>query len=275
MPTDLSIILPPAWAQVYLSPARFLRASLADLGLIAELAEFDAVATERPAILLGWNLYPAEWRPTVRYAVYQLEPLSHEYWRGQFAARRGLFVRANALWDYSTHNLDWLAAQGLEGKWLPLTYHPELCDISTPNSLSEYDILFTGVLTPRRQAVIEALTRRCCVYAHSRWGSELVDAISRSKIVLNIHQHDELMPLEQVRVAYALNQGAFVLSEESADEPFPFLPHAPYAALAERALELLFRPAVRATAHVALCKAFEQSRTLAHLEAALAPLLPI
>ena len=95
---------------------------------------------------------------------------------------------------------------------------------------------------------IEALTRRCCVYAHSRWGSELVDAISRSKIVLNIHPHDELMPLEQVRVAYALNQGAFVLSEESADEPFPFLPRAPFASASWGSAFRLTTPATRTAA---------------------------
>lgn len=273
MSVGLAIVMPPVWAQVYLGAARFLKYSLEDLGISSEIVDFDFYDSSK-SVILGWHLMPEKFSPRTPYAIYQLEPFAHAHWRSEFGARRSLFERAAALWDYSTSNLEWLERQGLLAHWLPLTHHPSLHDITTSDCLSEYDILFTGVMTPRRQAIIERLTQRCCVYAHSRWGSELLHAISRSKIVLNIHQHHEPMPLEQPRVAYALNQGAFVLSESSTDEPYPFLPYAPYDELAERALELLFRPATLAAAHETLSLSFEQSRTLAHLEVALAPLLP-
>lgn len=270
---DVSIILPPVWAQVYNAAARFLHHSLQDLGIGSVITDYEP-APRSPAILLGWNLYPLEknWRPAAPYVVYQLEPLSVGHWQRQLAERRRLFEGAAAIWDYSTTNAHWLGSGIPAPHWLPLTYHPALRDIQAPDRLSEYDILFTGVMTPRRQAVIDRLTRHCCVFAHARWGSELLDAFSRSRIVLNIHQHDEPVPLEQVRISYALNQRAFVLSETSADQPYPFLAGVPYDELADRALDYLFDPPARMAAHQALQAAFEQGRTTAHLEAALGPL---
>jgi hypothetical protein len=265
---DIAIILPPVWAQVYNGVARFLHHSLRDLGINSVITDFKP-PSRTPAIVLGWNLYPADWRPSQPYVLYQLEPLCLDHWRNRMTERRQLLESAQAIWDYSTANVALLKVAGGAVRWLPITYHPALRDLRSADALSEYDILFTGVMTPRRQAVIERLTRHCCVYTHSRWGAELLDAFSRSKIVLNIHQHDGPMPLEQVRVSHALNQGAFVLSEVSADEPYPFLEGVPIDALADRALDYLFDPQRRRTAHDTMLAAFEQGRTAAHLAAAL------
>ncbi|MGC2160578.1 MAG: hypothetical protein WA634_01595, partial [Silvibacterium sp.] len=62
--------------------------------------------------------------------------------------------------------------------------------------------------------VLDALSARGVrlVAAFGAYGPQRDQAISRSKIVLNLHQFD-ISQLEQLRISYLLNNRCFVLSE--------------------------------------------------------------
>ena len=268
MSAYLAIVLPPVWAQVYLGAARFLKYSLEDLGISTQIVDFDFYDSSK-SVILGWHLMPENFSPRTPYAIYQLEPMVVPHWREKFTSKRRLFDEAVVIWDYSEANLEYFQQVGLNPDWMPITFHPKLRDAPAGTRLTEYDVLFTGFLTSRRKNLIDRLSMKCCVFAHSRWGSELIDAFTRSKIVLNVHQYDLATPVEQPRVSYALNQGSFVLSEKSADGPYPFLPICDYDSLAETALELLHSPAKLKAAHQALTAAFEITRSCDRLSNAM------
>lgn len=77
-----------------------------------------------------------------------------------------------------------------------------------------------------------------------QYGSERNDLIARSKIVLNLHGFSALRHMEQVRIAYLLNNEALVISEHSHWNPYNhgLLSYA-YEDLIEGIRDWLARPA--------------------------------
>jgi hypothetical protein len=128
---------------------------------------------------------------------------------------------------------------------VPLGYHPRLREVELRTKYHEFDVLFVGFITPRRQYLLEQLANRCSLSTQSRWGTDFGRALANSKILINIHQYDTPTPLEQPRVSYALNQGSFVLTEASADEPYPGLPAVAFDELVDRVLYYLYHPVDR------------------------------
>ena len=109
----------------------------------------------------------------------------------------------------------------------------------------DIDVLFYGAVNERRARVLEAIEAAGArlktvtgVYAAER------DAmVARSRIVLNLHYYP-MKILETVRVSYLLNNGCFVLSEESQVNPYARvgLFCRPYEKLASTCGSLLERP---------------------------------
>lgn len=250
-----AIVLPPVWSHVYLTTAALLRCALETLGVDAEVSEYDGTLEREWSILLGWSLLERPPPPGRRYVLYQLEPLALPHWQERLAERRALFEGASAIWDYSQANLPYL--RGLPAEWVPLGHHPGMREVALEPEPRELDVLFVGYVSPRRRALLDALSARCAVFSEPRWGSDLRHALARAKLVLNVHQHDLPTPLEQPRVAYALNQGALVLSETAIDAPYDQLPTAPYERLVEAALHHLHHPAERRAAAERSLFAFE------------------
>ncbi|MCX6043989.1 MAG: glycosyltransferase [Chloroflexi bacterium] len=114
----------------------------------------------------------------------------------------------------------------VEKKWLTI----EQCSIllsgfdetvykPKPETPKEFDILFVGTLTARRQTIIRALEQTYKITLASAFGTAASDLMNRAKIVLNLHAED--FPDTETRVFEALGCGAFLLTEQlSPDNPF-------------------------------------------------------
>ena len=147
-------------------------------------------------------------------------------------------------WDYSQANIEYLAALGLpRPTYVPIGYVPELTRIAP--APEDIDVLFYGVLSERRYAVLRDLHDRGL---RVKWLSGVLGAsrdawIARSKIVLNVH-YWEAKIFEIARVSYLLANRRAVVSERGADPTLERdlasgVAFADYDELVDRCVELL------------------------------------
>jgi hypothetical protein len=253
-----NIVLPSVWTGVYYNTARLFKFSLEDNGYTCQIIE---VGVEIPktdlSFVLGWNLIPDSVTFNNPYIIYQLEPLSIDHWWEKLDSKLSLFKNAYSIWDYTRYNQKYLSEYGLNSTFVPLGYHPRMNEI-THNEFADYDVLFVGFITERRQKILEELNKYCCVSVQPRWGNDFSKSLGRSKILLNIHQYDTPTPLEQPRIAYALNNRCFVLSEESLDNPYEHLMTCTYENLTKQILHFLHQPKLRIEANNQVFKSFKQ-----------------
>lgn len=126
-------------------------------------------------------------------------------------------LRRFTVWDYSPRNIAWLAQQGIPASLVRLGHAPALARVPRPD-VQDIDVLFYGVLNPRRQAVIDRLetTGLRVVVLTSVVLAELDTYIARSKVVVNVHYYETKI-FEIVRVSYLLNNGKAVVTELDQD----------------------------------------------------------
>jgi hypothetical protein len=156
------------------------------------------------------------------YIVFQAEALDHQSgFIGKSPAYLAFLQGASQIWDYSESNIDFLVAKGLHNAvYIPLGYSAALERV--PQSLAkETNVLFYGAKRPRRTKIMDALESRgvSVKYLFGCYGEERDKAIGRSKVILNVHQFDTNQ-LEQVRLAYLLNNKCFVISESADCDPY-------------------------------------------------------
>jgi hypothetical protein len=156
-----------------------------------------------------------------RFIVFQMEALDERTGLGpQFPAYLEFLKRAPRIWDYSSTNVAYLAANGCpNARYMPLGYSRRLERIAHAPA-KDLDIIFYGTATERRGVVLEALSSRCKLrVGFGAYGHDRDQIIARSKIVLNLHQF-ETSQLEQVRISYLLNNRCFVVSEAAESNPY-------------------------------------------------------
>ena len=152
---------------------------------------------------------------------------------------RQIYRDAKEVWDYDPHNIEILNGLGIPNvKFLPLAYHPKLAAI--PRTLEDIDVLFYGIMTDRRRAIVEELRPKVRTLALEYvYGQERDKWIARSRIVLNIHQYETQLA-EQVRVSYLLNNAKCVVSEKSQWDPLAqWCAVTPYEGLVQTCLTLV------------------------------------
>jgi hypothetical protein len=186
--------------------------------------QVNTVLPDAVNVLFGYHLLAPSVRETLagqRVILYQLEQLPER--NGWFTPEREAMLSAAwAVWDYSEENAAFLRARGLQRVFtVPIGFHPDLQRIRhLPEGEKDIDVLFYGAANPRRTAVIDALRRRLRTEWLNGVYGEVRDAwIARSRVVLNLHFYPARI-LEQVRLAYLVNNRCFVVSEESGDNPF-------------------------------------------------------
>ena len=88
-----------------------------------------------------------------------------------------------------------------------------------------WDVCLLAYMGPyRRQVIINKIEeRRCRIAPNSAWGSERIEQLERSRVMLNTHQHDAYPCVAAQRFALAAAAGLPLISEECRD-PFPFVP---------------------------------------------------
>jgi hypothetical protein len=224
-----------------------LSESLRYLGVEVSVATND-LRNDRPNLLVGATcfLQPGDF-VTIRSCpapviVFQSEALDQtdgflrqlpDYWN---------FLRsAPQLWDYSERNMRFLAAHGVaRACYVPIGYSRSLERIA-PAPVKDIDVLFVGSGSPRRAWVFLELERRGvkALHAFRAYGPTRDGLIARSRIVLNLHQF-AISPLEQLRIAYLLNNRCFVISETADFNPYgEGVVFCPYEQVPERCVEFL------------------------------------
>ena len=256
--TNINIVIPPVWTGVYINTARLLKYSIEDLGLNVSICEVGEMRNGEFSIILGWHLIPDDILFEKPYIIYQLEPLILSQWRDKMRQKIKLFQNAEAVWDYSEANKEFLGQSGFQPEIVPLGYHRKLNDVNQAE-YPDHDVLFVGFMTERRKRIINELSKYCCVSVKPRWGKDFADALRRSKILLNIHQYDMPTPLEQPRISYALNNRSFVISEVSVDFPYKNLVVCDSTDIVKTVKEYLYSPINRSEIKSKVLRNFKET----------------
>jgi hypothetical protein len=166
--------------------------------------------------------YAEMFRGGERIIVFQMEALdAGAGFAGKYPDYFDFLGRVSQVWDYSTKNVAFLEARGCgNARHVPLGYSGRLKRIVQART-KETDVLFYGVLSPRRLRVLDQLRAAGIRVASSfgTYGAERDLEIGRAKIVLNLHQF-ETSQLEQVRISYLLNNRCFVITEAAENIPY-------------------------------------------------------
>ena len=118
-----------------------------------------------------------------------------------------------------------------------------------PEVEKDIDVLFVGTITGRRAAILEKIRRHCNLQVISAFGHDMVRAINRAKIVLNIHAQNVLTT--ETRVYEVLGAGGFLLSEQLCrdsrftDEHLCQIPLGDVESLLRKIKDVLARPEER------------------------------
>jgi glycosyltransferase involved in cell wall biosynthesis len=154
------------------------------------------------------------------------------------------------VWDYSQDNSVQLSRRlHKQVRFIPISYVPELTRVQ--RSHEDIDVLFYGLVAPRRAALFAALRERGLALHHAFgvYGDARDELIARSKLILNVHY---CLPgaFESIRVSYALANRKAVLTELNPGEVVDAdliggLATAPYDELATACTALVSDAALR------------------------------
>lgn len=90
----------------------------------------------------------------------------------------------------------------------------------------EIDVLFYGVLSPRRKELLDKIDVPNKVILHTSppvVGADLWKLINNSKIVLLVNTHDSSQEFDWIRLTPLLSNKVFVIMEKNADEKYDYL----------------------------------------------------
>jgi hypothetical protein len=125
-------------------------------------------------------------------------------------------LQSYPVWDYSLRNLDNLRNDFHVGRgtFLPIGYSKSLTRICSA-STQDIDILFYGMLSSRREQVLEKLYRAGAKLEilNGVYGIDRDNFIARSKLVLNLHIFEFPSVAEIVRLSFLLSNHKAIVSE--------------------------------------------------------------
>jgi hypothetical protein len=120
----------------------------------------------------------------------------------------------------------WHAAQ-TGARFVPLGSHPALVNVNPAsrwNGEAAWDVALLAYMGPaRRQTPVNSMKDRGLVMAPNAWGRERDNVLGASRIMVNVHQHDEwpCVPAQRFALAAA---SAIPLVSETMNDPFPYRP---------------------------------------------------
>jgi len=217
---------------------------------LRELYENDP-AYENVLFVLGYNVLPnlrkiREKYPSFKIIIYQLEQLfkHNKTWVNKRCY--DVLKAADEIWDYDEGNIQWMKQNyKLKAKLKPLVYTEALKVIPTAvESKCDIDILMYGYLNERRARLLismhhDAATKHKIFDLYGIWGKDLDEYIKRSKIILNVHGHEQARQ-EQPRMYYPAINGRCVLSEVSdINYMGDSIIQVPYGELLKKSMDLL------------------------------------
>jgi hypothetical protein len=215
---NLVTIRPPGWVHAAATDdvAASLRYGLALSGVAVTRSDNQLLAG-RLNLVLGAHLSgePELFaRPQSNAVVFNTLALVPEV----LAAQPGYAAMLPRLrvWEDSPANLRTLAALGCrDARHVPLGYAPSMTRLE-PYAEPEIDVLFYGAETPRRLRIWQRFARSGLrlAWAHASYGAERDRLLRASRLVLNMHAHEESV-LETGRILYPLANRMVVISERT------------------------------------------------------------
>jgi hypothetical protein len=186
------------------------------LGVRVSVNEFSS---EGINLVIGANVIdrmPSERRPTIplNSVILNLEQVSVD---SQWMSENYIaLLQSYPVWDYSSRNLDNLRNdfQVRRGTLLSVGYSQSLTRIRSA-STQDIDVLFYGMLSPRRATVLEQLrqTGANIQVLEGIYGEERDHFIARAKIILNLHLSEFPGVAEIVRLSFLLSNHKAIVSE--------------------------------------------------------------
>jgi hypothetical protein len=150
--------------------------------------------------------------------IYQLEPLSCME-KNDVDAMLSKLRLCDDVWDYDESNVELLRSHNINAKHVLVPYDECIDWNISPDSEKDIDILIYGAPDQRRFDVLSKIYRTyrhlSIIDATNLWGDMLIEYISRSKVVLNIHRNEKFDIQEQVRILPLVYNNTCVLSEKS------------------------------------------------------------
>lgn len=121
-------------------------------------------------------------------------------------------LRKNIVLDYDAKNVEYLKNIGIDAFHMPYGYHKSL--ERKVESKKDIDVLFVGSNKHKRRiSFFEKLSKHCnSVVLNNCYGQDLDVAISRAKVLVNMH-HIDGQPLEVVRLNYLMANECNIVSE--------------------------------------------------------------
>ena len=197
-------------------PAVTLGLALNDLGCETFLSQ-NHISDKHKNVMLGCHNLPDEYAVGFKerglsWVAWQLEQLhdGNERSVDSFGALR----HADIVYDYDEGNLEILEELGIIADLMPVGYHPGLRP--EVEFEKEVDVFMAGCWRHRRKEIVDRLDGvHFAGVRNPVFGQDLVEAVARSRVCLNIHHSGVNDPQEQARITPLLAQGACVVSETS------------------------------------------------------------
>lgn len=200
------------WSSVFQEMAELIAFSIEDNGYQVKISE-NFLDTSALNIMIGCHLADISLIPQIpkNTIIFNTEQIGQgpQIWNERVIK----FVDKFESWDYSLENIIKLKSLGIkQPKLFQFGYHPKLERLS--NSQKEIDVLFYGSITPSRLNVLNAIEASGLKLKKifGLFGAERDYYIERSKIILNLHQHDSKI-FEIVRVHYLMNNSKVVVTQ--------------------------------------------------------------
>ena len=212
---NICIVRPPdyLWSSAFSDLADLIAYSLQDNGYQASVTE-NFFCQKSLNIVLGCHLLDTSTalqlpKDTIIVNTEQAGS-GPEIWRERILH----FVSNFVSWDYSDKNIELLTRlTGRRPRHFRIGYHPRLHRI-TRREHEDIDVLFYGAPTIERSAILDSISAEGLkvVKLFGVFGDVRDELISRSKIVLNLHQHKSRI-FEIVRAHYLMNNARVIVSE--------------------------------------------------------------
>ena len=221
-----------------------LRIGFEEIGMVAPVVENRIAPGAIPIVFGAHHLTPEmEDKLPANTIIYNLEQLLPGYpWH---SPRYLALLSRFSVWDFHQRNIEQLRCEGLNfsARHVPVGYVPQMSSI-VPGT-EDVDVLFYGLLTERRQAVLKKLAAHGLnvIALRGVFGAERDAWIARSKVVINLHQKATGY-FEALRVLHLMANRKAVVTECAAPGEIdhrllPGLCAVPYDQLADACLQLV------------------------------------
>lgn len=212
---NICIIRPSGyiWSSVFHEMAELLAFSLQDNGYTAQINE-NKIFNNTKNIIISCHLLEKSESTQIPSdsIIFNTEQvgIGSELWNQRILH----FLQEFQSWDYSIHNIEKIEKIGIRPpRHFKFGYHSKLARIESDKN-KDIDVLFYGALTPARNLTLKQIEASGIKVRkiYGLFGAERDAYIARSKIIINLHQHDSKI-FEIIRAHYLMNNSKAIITQ--------------------------------------------------------------